>query len=259
MGCSKASLSLSCLACLFVHVWVGHYRCPSWSVCPRVSLLVCVSSHSACNFVVQANKTGISYKGKKRVALETVFLLFALLCNSCVNEGFKHIVWDYWEQRHASYWCMYTRVFLALRCIFCSFQVSHHPPISVFHVTNRKDGFNISGGILARSKFYGEYMLWPKWKSTVILKDGVAAWLWLQHQWQHPCSVHSLWWVHALARREVWYDHKGNLLPMHVGCGLQQQSGWHNDEGISCGNWLRLSLINSVCVHLCNDYLTWCL
>lgn len=34
-------------------------------------------------------------------------------------------------------------------------QVSHHPPISVFHVTNRRDGFNISGSILARSKFYG--------------------------------------------------------------------------------------------------------
>ncbi|XP_007561470.1 oxysterol-binding protein-related protein 5 isoform X1 [Poecilia formosa] len=34
-------------------------------------------------------------------------------------------------------------------------QVSHHPPISAFYVCNRKDGFCISGSILARSKFYG--------------------------------------------------------------------------------------------------------
>ncbi|KAG8438410.1 hypothetical protein GDO86_008912, partial [Hymenochirus boettgeri] len=34
-------------------------------------------------------------------------------------------------------------------------QVSHHPPISAFHVSNRKDGFCITGSILARSKFYG--------------------------------------------------------------------------------------------------------
>lgn len=36
-------------------------------------------------------------------------------------------------------------------------QVSHHPPISAFHVCNRKDGFSISGSILAKSKFYGNY------------------------------------------------------------------------------------------------------
>ncbi|XP_075894242.1 oxysterol-binding protein-related protein 5 isoform X2 [Nelusetta ayraudi] len=34
-------------------------------------------------------------------------------------------------------------------------QVSHHPPISAFHVCNRKDGYSISGSILAKSKFYG--------------------------------------------------------------------------------------------------------
>uniref|UniRef100_A0A8C5WJB8 Oxysterol-binding protein n=1 Tax=Leptobrachium leishanense TaxID=445787 RepID=A0A8C5WJB8_9ANUR len=34
-------------------------------------------------------------------------------------------------------------------------QVSHHPPVSAFHVSNRKDGFCITGSILARSKFYG--------------------------------------------------------------------------------------------------------
>jgi hypothetical protein len=34
-------------------------------------------------------------------------------------------------------------------------QVSHHPPITSFYVSNRKDGFCIYGSILARSKFYG--------------------------------------------------------------------------------------------------------
>ncbi|XP_073203396.1 oxysterol-binding protein-related protein 5 isoform X2 [Lepidochelys kempii] len=34
-------------------------------------------------------------------------------------------------------------------------QVSHHPPVSAFHVSNRKDGFCITGSILAKSKFYG--------------------------------------------------------------------------------------------------------
>lgn len=35
------------------------------------------------------------------------------------------------------------------------FQVSHHPPVSAFYVTNRQDGFCISASILAKSKFYG--------------------------------------------------------------------------------------------------------
>ncbi|XP_063045348.1 oxysterol-binding protein-related protein 5-like [Engraulis encrasicolus] len=34
-------------------------------------------------------------------------------------------------------------------------QVSHHPPVSAFYVSNKKDGFSISGSILAKSKFYG--------------------------------------------------------------------------------------------------------
>ncbi|KJH41159.1 Oxysterol-binding protein [Dictyocaulus viviparus] len=34
-------------------------------------------------------------------------------------------------------------------------QVSHHPPVSSLFVTNRKAGFNVSGTILAKSKYYG--------------------------------------------------------------------------------------------------------
>ncbi|KAL8614450.1 hypothetical protein ACOMHN_007786 [Nucella lapillus] len=52
------------------------------------------------------------------------------------------------------------------RTFYIAEQVSHHPPVSVFHVTNRKDGFNISGSILARSKFYGN--------SLSAFLDGVA-------------------------------------------------------------------------------------
>nr|XP_027800449.1 oxysterol-binding protein-related protein 5 isoform X1 [Marmota flaviventris] len=45
-------------------------------------------------------------------------------------------------------------------------QVSHHPPVTAFHVSNRKDGFCISGSIVARSKFYGN--------SLSALLDGKA-------------------------------------------------------------------------------------
>lgn len=37
-----------------------------------------------------------------------------------------------------------------------SSQVSHHPPISAFYVSNKKDGFCITGSIFAKSKFYGK-------------------------------------------------------------------------------------------------------
>lgn len=37
-------------------------------------------------------------------------------------------------------------------------QVSHHPPVSAFYVSNRKDGFCLSGSILAKSKFYGKFL-----------------------------------------------------------------------------------------------------
>ncbi|CAG5000121.1 unnamed protein product [Parnassius apollo] len=45
-------------------------------------------------------------------------------------------------------------------------QVSHHPPISAFYVSNRKDGFVIEGSLLARSKFYGN--------STSAILEGCA-------------------------------------------------------------------------------------
>uniref|UniRef100_A0A7N8YRC6 Oxysterol-binding protein n=1 Tax=Mastacembelus armatus TaxID=205130 RepID=A0A7N8YRC6_9TELE len=50
-------------------------------------------------------------------------------------------------------------------------QVSHHPPVSAFYVCNRKDGFSISGSILAKSKFYGN--------SLSAILDGKARLLFL--------------------------------------------------------------------------------
>uniref|UniRef100_A0A7N8Y6D0 Oxysterol binding protein-like 5 n=1 Tax=Mastacembelus armatus TaxID=205130 RepID=A0A7N8Y6D0_9TELE len=49
--------------------------------------------------------------------------------------------------------------------------VSHHPPVSAFYVCNRKDGFSISGSILAKSKFYGN--------SLSAILDGKARLLFL--------------------------------------------------------------------------------
>ncbi|CAD5122142.1 DgyrCDS10592 [Dimorphilus gyrociliatus] len=45
-------------------------------------------------------------------------------------------------------------------------QISHHPPVSAFYVTNRREGFAISGSILAKSKFYGN--------SLSAILDGAA-------------------------------------------------------------------------------------
>ncbi|XP_063392017.1 oxysterol-binding protein-related protein 8 [Cydia fagiglandana] len=45
-------------------------------------------------------------------------------------------------------------------------QVSHHPPVSAFYVSNRKEGFVIEGSLLARSKFYGN--------STSAILEGCA-------------------------------------------------------------------------------------
>ncbi|XP_047039683.1 oxysterol-binding protein-related protein 8 isoform X2 [Helicoverpa zea] len=45
-------------------------------------------------------------------------------------------------------------------------QVSHHPPVSAFYVTNRKEGFVIEGSLLAKSKFYGN--------STSAILEGCA-------------------------------------------------------------------------------------
>ncbi|XP_052798059.1 oxysterol-binding protein-related protein 8-like isoform X5 [Mya arenaria] len=52
------------------------------------------------------------------------------------------------------------------RTFYIAEQLSHHPPITGFYVTNRKDGFNISGSILAKSKFYGN--------SLSAILDGTA-------------------------------------------------------------------------------------
>jgi len=41
------------------------------------------------------------------------------------------------------------------RTFFVAEQVSHHPPISAFHVTNRKDGYTITCALLSRSKYGG--------------------------------------------------------------------------------------------------------
>ena len=41
------------------------------------------------------------------------------------------------------------------RTFFVAEQVSHHPPISAFHVTNRKGGYTITCSLLSRSKYGG--------------------------------------------------------------------------------------------------------
>ncbi|XP_068254369.1 oxysterol-binding protein-related protein 5 isoform X1 [Nyctibius grandis] len=60
-------------------------------------------------------------------------------------------------------------------------QVSHHPPVSAFHVSNRKDGFCITGSILARSKFYGN--------SLSALLDGKAKLMFLNREEEYIITM----------------------------------------------------------------------
>ncbi|XP_071809388.1 oxysterol-binding protein-related protein 8-like isoform X2 [Asterias amurensis] len=51
--------------------------------------------------------------------------------------------------------CLWTHPKTKSQTFYIAEQVSHHPPVTAFYITNRKDGFCISGSILAKSKFYG--------------------------------------------------------------------------------------------------------
>nr|XP_060633408.1 oxysterol-binding protein-related protein 8 isoform X1 [Anolis sagrei ordinatus]XP_060633409.1 oxysterol-binding protein-related protein 8 isoform X1 [Anolis sagrei ordinatus] len=51
--------------------------------------------------------------------------------------------------------CMWVHPKTNSKTFYIAEQVSHHPPISAFYVSNRKDGFCLSGNILAKSRFYG--------------------------------------------------------------------------------------------------------
>ncbi|XP_062373660.1 oxysterol-binding protein-related protein 8 isoform X2 [Sardina pilchardus] len=54
-----------------------------------------------------------------------------------------------------TYRCVWLHPNTSSKTFYISEQVSHHPPVSAFYVSNRKDGFCLSGSILAKSKFYG--------------------------------------------------------------------------------------------------------
>lgn len=65
-----------------------------------------------------------------------------------------------------SFRCYWSHPETGSRTFYIAEQVSHHPPVSAFHVTNRKEGFCIHGSILAKSKFYGN--------SVSAVLDGTA-------------------------------------------------------------------------------------
>uniref|UniRef100_A0AAX7U5U7 PH domain-containing protein n=1 Tax=Astatotilapia calliptera TaxID=8154 RepID=A0AAX7U5U7_ASTCA len=80
---------------------------------------------------------------------------------------------------------LYCMTNLITRCtsIQCLLEttVSHHPPISAFYVCNRKDGFSISGSILAKSKFYGN--------SLSAILDGKARLLFLSRDEEYVITM----------------------------------------------------------------------
>ncbi|XP_038620490.1 oxysterol-binding protein-related protein 5 isoform X2 [Tachyglossus aculeatus] len=60
-------------------------------------------------------------------------------------------------------------------------QVSHHPPVSAFHVSNRKDGFCVGGSVLAKSRFYGN--------SLSALLDGQATLTFLRQEEEYIITM----------------------------------------------------------------------
>ncbi|KAA0724241.1 Oxysterol-binding protein-related protein 5 [Triplophysa tibetana] len=60
-------------------------------------------------------------------------------------------------------------------------QVSHHPPVSAFYISNKKDGFCISGSIMAKSKFYGN--------SLSAILDGKARLLFLNRDEEYIITM----------------------------------------------------------------------
>uniref|UniRef100_A0A4W4ETJ9 Oxysterol-binding protein n=1 Tax=Electrophorus electricus TaxID=8005 RepID=A0A4W4ETJ9_ELEEL len=60
-------------------------------------------------------------------------------------------------------------------------QVSHHPPVSAFYISNKKDGFCIGGSILAKSKFYGN--------SLSAILDGKARLLFLTRDEEYVITM----------------------------------------------------------------------
>lgn len=70
--------------------------------------------------------------------------------NPILGETFR----CYWQHPNAS------------RTYYIAEQVSHHPPISAFFISNRQDGYSLNCSILAKSKFYGN--------STSAILEGVA-------------------------------------------------------------------------------------
>ncbi|XP_028160969.1 oxysterol-binding protein-related protein 8 [Ostrinia furnacalis] len=100
------------------------------------------------------------------------------------------------------------------RTYYVAEQVSHHPPVSAFYVSNRKEGYVIEGSLLARSKFYGN--------STSAILEGCA-------------RVHLLSWGETYVTTAPYAHCKGIVIgtlsmelggKVHVVCA---DTGYHAD------------------------------
>ncbi|KAL6056913.1 oxysterol-binding protein-related protein 5 isoform X3, variant 2 [Balamuthia mandrillaris] len=77
------------------------------------------------------------------------------------------------------------------KSFFVAEQVSHHPPVSAFYASNRKNGLVMNGSIHFRSKFMGN--------STAAILDGEATLHLLHHNEQYIFTFPS-----AIARGILW-------------------------------------------------------
>ncbi|XP_026325549.1 oxysterol-binding protein-related protein 8-like [Hyposmocoma kahamanoa] len=105
-------------------------------------------------------------------------------------------------------------------------QVSHHPPMSAFYVSNRKEGYIIEGSLLARSKFYGN-------STSAILEGGAR--------------VHLLNWGETYFTTAPYAHCKGiviGTLSMELGGKIQvicQETGYHADVEFKLRSFLGSS------------------
>lgn len=92
-------------------------------------------------------------------------------------------------------------------------QISHHPPVTAFYVTNRQDGFSVSGSVLAKSKFYGAYH-----QQCSILKQCKYLWVWCGCSWLfEKINIPSLEWnCYVLGLQ--WIDEKHICIQIILYC-----------------------------------------
>ncbi|CAB1346231.1 unnamed protein product [Coregonus sp. 'balchen'] len=118
---------------------------PTFILEPRSFLDKLSDYYYHADFLSEAAVEENAYNRMKKVVKCSVFPPYE---NQGLKKPYNPIIGE-------TYRCMWLHSKTNSKTFYISEQVSHHPPVSAFYVSNRKDGFCLSGSILAKSKFYG--------------------------------------------------------------------------------------------------------